>query len=179
MRLKSREVFMRPSSKRGQTAAYVMTWIIFTTLMLIIIFGSLIFWTDRALNPKRDTFSLQAGLLSQRLLYSPNGLAYVDPMTGRSYPGIIDAAKLKDPKTAERLLSVVSYKESVIGAKILVGESTVYYNKAYYDKYFPLIGKQGAGGARSQKLTIPLLVRDKDIDKHVNVLVEVVQVNPQ
>lgn len=168
---------MRLSSKRGQTAAYIMTWIIFTTLMLIIIFGSLIFWTDGALNPKRDLFEFQASLLSQRLLYSPNGLAYADPATGRSYPGVIDAAKLKDPKTAENLANTIFYDEPSIAAKILVGENTVYYNKAYYDKYFPLIGKRGSGGARELQFNVLLLVREKDVDKTVPVTVQVVQVN--
>jgi len=164
--------------KRAQTTGYILTWMIFTTLMLIIIFGSLIVFTDRALNPKRDTFSLQASLLSQRLLSSPNSLSYVDPVTGRAYPGIIDAAKLRDPDLEQALAETVWYDEPAIGAKLIIGTRTVYYNKAYYDRYQPLVGRSGPGGARSEAFQRVMLIRDKGVDTPTLAIVQVVQVNP-
>ncbi|HSU73178.1 MAG TPA: hypothetical protein VLJ21_05005 [Candidatus Binatia bacterium] len=163
-------------SRKAQTTGYILTWIIFTTLMLVIIFGSLIFWTSRELNPKRDLFSFQAGLLAERLLYSPDGLAYHDTGTGRSYPGIIDAAVLADPKIEARLLRTITYEQPLIGAKITVGKTVIYYQRDYYEKYIPFAGKQGAGSARTESLSFLLLLHDQDADKPVQVTVEVIQV---
>ena len=90
------------------TTAYVLTWIVFTCLMLLVIFGSLFFWLDSKLYPPTDTFEAEAALLAQRLLYSPNALGYFDALSNRAMPGIIDGTVLDDPEIEARLLTAIT-----------------------------------------------------------------------
>jgi len=44
-----------------------------------------------------DTKVAEAGVFTQRIVYSPNGLSYHDPLSNKVYPGIIDLEKFNNP----------------------------------------------------------------------------------
>jgi hypothetical protein len=167
------------STKRAQTTPYFATWIVFTMLMLVIIMGVMMFWLANKLNPSRDTFSLQATLLAQRIVYAPDGLAFYDTTTGRSIPGVIDSKKLTNPLTPDALLAETFYPppNQVIAAKVTIGTATVYYNEAYYKKLQPLVGKSGAGAAREENVILPVLLRTNNVDAPAEAVVSVVRGN--
>ncbi|MBI4150548.1 hypothetical protein HY492_00310 [Candidatus Woesearchaeota archaeon] len=119
-------------NRRGDvTVAYVLTWIVFTCLMLVVIFGSLLFWIDGKLNPPVKSYEAESVLVAERLLYSPNALGYLDPLADRAMPGIVDGAKLATGIEPQLLNAIASDQE--YGAKIVIGSITLYYNQAIYD----------------------------------------------
>src|SRR3989338_6373577 len=101
------------SRKRGMsTIAYIAVWF-FILLMMLVMWKSLLTLLDRTLNPAVDTFALDAGLLAQRLVFSPNGLGAVDELTGRPLAGMIDGAKLKNIAALEQALNNVAASQTV------------------------------------------------------------------
>ncbi|MBI4144989.1 hypothetical protein HY493_02180 [Candidatus Woesearchaeota archaeon] len=166
-------------SSKAQTTPYILTWIVFTALMLVIIFGSMLFWLDGKINVQRDTFNADAGILAQRLLFSPNALGATDSLTGRPLPGIIDGAKLIDKDINKALLDAVYYGEpnNVIAAKITIGSQVVHYNEQLYRRLLPQLGASGPGATRGITITATVLVREENRDEPALATVEVLRVN--
>lgn len=166
-------------SSKAQTTPYILLWIVFTSLMLVIIFGSMLFWLDGKINMQRDTFNAEAGILAQRLLFSPNALGAVDALTGRPLPGIIDGAKLGDANIGQALLDAVYYGEpnNVIAAKLTIGSQTVYYNGPLYLRLLPQLGGSGPGSTRSATIAATVLVRNDNVDTPALATVEVLRVS--
>ena len=170
--------------KKGQGMPYTLTWIAITSLMLIFIFGGLTLWLAAKLDPVVDNFNLEAGLLAQRLVYSPHALGAVDEFTSRPLPGIIDFSKLKDiEKLEQQLLNAIYYgdEQQIIAAKITINSATgpfdVYYNKVHYNNIQPLLGAKGVGGTIGRTITIEqVLIREDGIDTPRDVVVHVLRV---
>ena len=170
---------MLHSPKRGQGTGYFLTWIVFTSLMLVLMFGGLGFWLQDKLNPPVETFNLDAALLSQRLLYSPNGLAAVDVLTGRALPGIVDGRKLQDRNTTEKKLLETVFQDDnrgALAARIRIGTATLFYNQVLYDRLSPQIGASGPGSTISVTIPSTVLVRDAKGDTPAQASVEVLRV---
>ncbi len=157
---------------RGQVSTgYMLSWIIFTGAMLIIIFGSLLFWLDAKLTIHADTFPAEAGLYADRVLFSSDGLAAVD-ITGRTLPGIIDAKKLSDPLISDQLKQTASGKG--FAAKIQIGDATIYSDEKRYDALIPQTGGTGPGSTQQQAFTFMVLKREGEKDTPVLATINVV-----
>ncbi len=163
------------NSRGDTTTAYVLTWIIFTCLMLIVIFGSLFFWLDGKLYPPTNTFEAEAALLSQRLLYSPNALGYVDALTNRAMPGIIDKQKLIQPNIQDVLLKAIM-PDKKRAARISIDGKVIYYDQATYNALQPQITGSGPGSTKQAIIKTVVLVHDGIKDISVPVEVEVLRV---
>jgi len=118
---------------------YWIARILFAVFMLITLYTVATIYESKIL----DTAEIEAKLFKHYILYSPNGLSYTDPNTGRLYPGVVSL----DNFNSERLESAASFGEinNMIAAKItLYGPkggppiNEVYYNKDRYDAWFPL-----------------------------------------
>ena len=158
------------------TIAYIAVWF-FILLMMLVMWKSLLTLLDRTLNPAVDTFALDAGLLAQRLVFSPNGLGAVDELTGRPLAGMIDGAKLKNIAALEQALNNVAASQTV-AAKITIKASTpviAHYNKIWYARWAPLVGGQGPGSAVSTTIQMMVLLRENNLAVPAQIEVEVVR----
>jgi hypothetical protein len=166
---------MKLLSKKGGIAPYMLTWIVFTTLMMVIIFGFLLFFLDKALNPPSAIFPGESAMLSNALLFSANGLAYQDPITGRAITGVIDLDKLRDESFREELLKTVNYGEGqeYIAAKIKTPSSTTFYNEKAYFLLEPKVDSKGPGSTIKTEHQYRMLYADKGKIKPVHILVSV------
>lgn len=84
-----------------------------------------------------DTKSM---IFVKRLLYSPNSIPYTNPVTERTYPGIIDIERF-NPTTLE---NAFNFTKNNIAAKIELTnlendeKKEIYLNKKWYDRWEPL-----------------------------------------
>ena len=112
---------------------------------------------------------LIADVFSHSLLYSPGGVSYHDPLTGRVYPGTIHADQFSDLDlnsslnlgnnrliAAEIRLKTFAYNDK----PEVVGFPTVYYNKEWYDNWQPLAkwNIPGLSGADYYIKVLPVVV---------------------
>ncbi len=124
-----------------------------------------------------NTVEIQSDLMVTKALFSPEGLGYFDTATQAAPTGVIDSQKLalasKDPKYLD---GRIMYTDSPIGAKITIGDSTAYYNKAVYDDYSAIAKTRlkGKGGADLVERTLAVLVRDGNKDRMTTAKTEVV-----
>ncbi|MBI2548371.1 hypothetical protein HYW21_03400 [Candidatus Woesearchaeota archaeon] len=145
-------------------------------LFLVIVFIVAIILIREFLVTGIDVFEPEAATFINSFLYSPHGLSYRDPGTGRVYPGIIDIQRFNAENVAHSLDRAFSFgKEnnhvaaqfrlkSVSGTE----ETIVYYNQAKYE-YWSTLAKAfgnsayvGPGGAREKKQQLYVLARTKD-----------------
>lgn len=108
---------------------------------------------------------VELDIFNQRLLTSPNGLSYYDPLSNRVYPGIID---INNFNSEELLNDRIIYKDPQIASKIILidkssnKQSTAYYNKNQFENWNPLTVAQGPGGADNSMLNMYVIIREKD-----------------
>jgi hypothetical protein len=117
---------------------------------------------------KFNTQDIQAEFLVNGFIYSAAGVNYYDPLTGRSYPTVIDLNQLDQQELDD---SFHFPDNRLITAKISVsnepGEKdvlkTIYYNKRWYDNWYPLLklSLPGIGGVTDYKRTLPVIYRDE------------------
>jgi hypothetical protein len=163
-------------SRNAQVSAYTLSWIVFTTLMLVIIFGTLTLYLGNRINPKQDTFPADAAALEHELLYSPSGLAALDA-TGRAIPGVVDADKLRDPALSTRLTNAawIAADSQTLAAKVTLGTTTTYYYEQFYRWLQPQVGGTGAGSTEQLVFPVAIIVRDKGIDTLTTGTIEVLR----
>jgi hypothetical protein len=134
--------------------------------MLVVIFGSLLFWLDGKLNPPDASYEAASILFAERLLYSPNALGYLDPLANRAMPGIVDGAKLvpsSEPKLMEAIVPDQNH-----GAKLTIGATTLYYDHATYDAL-------RSGRAQSTTFATVVLIHQDGKDVPARAVVEVLR----
>ena len=112
-------------------------------IFIVIFFSTVYLFTSSQLKASINTRELQEEIFLQRLLYSPKGLSFSDPATGRLYPGTIDIDKLKkDPETLEQAFAA---DEKRFAAKIQITDietkekHELFINKVGYERWNPLI----------------------------------------
>lgn len=145
-------------------------------LFLIIVFIVTIILIRKFLVTGIDVFQPEASTLMNSFLYSPHGLSYRDPGTGRVYPGIIDLEKFNAETTAASLDRAFNFgKENKhvaaqfrLKSMVTAEEKVVYYNQEKYE-YWSTLAKAfgdgsyvGPGGAREKKQQLYVLARAKD-----------------
>jgi hypothetical protein len=85
-----------------------------------------------------DVVGVQQSVVQNRIYYSPNAMNYVDPSTGRNYPGIIDLQRM----TEENLQASLNYSiKQVLAVKVELYDEgkqqlikQIYLDRSYYKK---------------------------------------------
>lgn len=109
---------------------------------------------------KMDVRSTEAVILTNKILFTPEGILYFDKDTGRVYPGIIDLDKFRElsegnPNSLDDVLMSYGSGNPIISAKITLemeAENVVaYYNKEKFDRWEPRALPDIKGGPGSVK----------------------------
>jgi hypothetical protein len=139
--------------------------IIFLVIMLIVC----VILINMFLNNKFDILDVQSEVVINGLIYSPGGIGYTDPLTGRVYPEIVDLEQLD----SARLDSAFYYPDNrMLTARVAIeknikpGETLkiVYLNKEWYDNWKPLLALKhlpGIGGVTDNNKVLPIIIRDE------------------
>ncbi len=108
-----------------------------------------------------DIRDVESNILTNRLIYSKDGLSYYDNEIDRVYPGIIDLNKFNElslinPNALDSSLINYGGDNPIISAKIILKQEgkddiEVYYNRDRYDKWKPRVLASVRGGAGSVK----------------------------
>jgi hypothetical protein len=126
------------------------------------------------LNSKFDTKDITAEVLINGMVYGSGGVSYYDPLTGRNHPMIVDISQFDE----KELNSSFYYPDNnLIAAKMTLstesdplknGLKTVYYNREWYDNWYPLLRLSigGIGGVRKYEKTLPIIYRDSSGELH-------------
>lgn len=134
-----------------------------------------------------DVSELQANVFTNRLLYSPNGISYLDQEINRIMPGIIDIEKFKQEKDAKEnfLEKNIFYGNNnrEIAAKLKLDnlnekqEYILFYNEKFFEEQSIIADSgftEGPGGARKYTKIYDVVIYDQ-IDHSQGVLrIEVV-----
>lgn len=64
-------------------------------IFLVIVILSVVAFTITYASKEIDVWRSEAETIAQRIIYSPHGISYHDPLSNRLYPGIIDTTKMK------------------------------------------------------------------------------------
>lgn len=164
-------VFKRiESSRKGIMSMYFVTWMM-RFIFLVIVLVVCVVLISKFLNNRFNTQDVQAEVLMNGMIYGPGGIGYVDPLTSRMYPEIIDVSQLN---AAELDYAFYFPNNNLITAKVDLrkqGEQypmkTVYYNKEWWDNWKPLLARKnlkGIGGVTDYTKTIPVIIRDENGD---------------
>ncbi|MBW3022880.1 hypothetical protein KY308_02155, partial [Candidatus Woesearchaeota archaeon] len=96
--------------------AYDIVYWSFRILFILIMFSAIIFLARVYENQTIDTSYSEAVIFIRYMLYNPNSLPYVDPESGRAYPGTVDISKF----SSAQLESAMSFGEikDMVTAKI-------------------------------------------------------------
>lgn len=119
-------------NKKGDLADYI-RWI-WRIIMLILVSVSLWMIKERAVTKMIDTHGLEFNLLFERVLYSPNGIIYVDADTNRAYPGIIDISKFNEDS-----LNRIFQGGSKFAFRLKLNDKIIYYNEEFFNDAEPLL----------------------------------------
>lgn len=161
----------------GKRAGITFSTLIFAFYRMMILFMvalALVLFVRQFVKASIDISDVESELFAQGLMKSPDGLSYVDPVTGRVYPGVIDYDTFTDiPKLEEKLNNVFYYEKNMFIAadvellsqdgKQFKSAAPAYYNKDMYQVWYPLAktGFIGAGGAELYKKIYPVLIREQ------------------
>lgn len=162
-------------SKKGFSFNTLM-WLLRIGMMLLGIFSALlvinIFIADKV-----DLRAVEAGVISNRIIYSKEGISYVDPASGRVYPGIIDYTVMQKDNILNE--SIYMKNNDYVGARIalfgLDGKEmrTTYYNKEWYDILRPKSFVPGFGASKIFKDRRYVLVKKPGISTLVPAILEI------
>ena len=157
-------------NNKGQVIKYTMVSIVRFIILAIVVFAVVMLFKMLIVNDLSVT-QLKSGVLYSRLMYSPNAISYVDPHTGREYPGIIDLDKFNE----ENLKNATNYSEERhISAKLMLlnskGQSIqgvnspIYLNRLWYDRWLPLSNKkfQGLGSTERNDYNLSVLYEENE-----------------
>lgn len=112
----------------------------FRMVFIAIIFIVVYLFTAAWIGQKIDIQDVKNLILVKRILYSPDSISYVDPDTGRTFPGIIDLDKFND----EILNKSFNLDKSNTAAKLELknldtNETNItYLNQKWYERWAPL-----------------------------------------
>jgi hypothetical protein len=119
---------------------------ILTIIILLVIIGFVNFYSKINIDP----FESESETFVFRAVNSEYGISYVDPVSGRVYPGIIDITKFENSSIPLLQDSIDFGKDNHIGARFIVKDfngnilaSGVYNNQTFIRKEEK---RPGAGG---------------------------------
>lgn len=136
-------------------------------IFMTIVFFSIVFLTSWYARTEIQTWQTESELIAQRILYSPGGISYNDPLSNRLYPGVIDLTKFKDnsiPLLDDSLFYGTENKH--IGANITIIDlkknqlAQGIYNNIVYRRIAEK-GRLGRGGVNTVEKQIYVLAKDE------------------
>ena len=151
--------------KAGMTK-YMMMSLIRILIMAVVVLGIVLLFKS-LLFSDLDVSQVKNGVLYSKIMYSPNGITYVDERTGRAYPGTIDLDKF----TEETLENSINYTyERYISAKLTLlddkkaEKKTIFLNKVWYNRWLPLSNKQflGLGSTEKQETIVTIIYKENN-----------------
>jgi len=140
--------------------------ILLTIAVMAGIFLLVGYYTSLTINIK----PVEVEVLFNRIMYSPNSIMYMDNVTGRVHPGIINLDNFTD-ETLDRAINY-SYERHLAAKLDLYGSdrrklvSTTYLNKVLYERLEPLAvsGQKGAGSADIKTRANPVIYRKDGVN---------------
>ena len=139
-------------------------WIpkIFSTIfVLAVVIMFVHFYSKISIN----TFDSESEIFINRLLYSPDGISYQDPLSGRLYPGMIDISRFSNSTIPILQKSIDFGADKHIGASIKIkdfaGVAVAYgtYNPDTYRRTAE-VGPAGPAGADLKQKQMYVLIND-------------------
>ena len=146
--------------------------IIFMLLVITVIILFVNFYSDINIS----SHQAETELFINRMLYSPQGISYYDPISGRLYPGIIDLTKFETktlPDSNKTLYTIPSLQKTMdfglekhIGAEIFITDLSdvplklAYYNERVYQRKEETIA--GPGGVDVEYKEIYVLAKQEN-----------------
>lgn len=130
-------MFHRRMQKRGMSFEMI-DWVV-KLLFLVAICFLTIFIVRYNVVLSTEMQDARAFLFVQRVLSSPSGITYTDPLTGRTYPFIIDGDKLSHAQQSLEQ-SIKLSENDIIAAEldVAVGSSpvrSIFYNQQAYTQW--------------------------------------------
>ncbi len=125
---------------------HLVLWVLFLVYVLLVIR----IFTTGFVKKEFDIRDAEARIFANRLLYSPNGISYIEEDLGRSYPWTVDLAKI-DSSFLDSAFKLDD--NQVLAAKITVTSTAgnvmkeAVYNEVWYYRWLPLMGKRGTGAS--------------------------------
>lgn len=150
-------------NRRGQAEQMIenIPYLILTVLVMVGLYFLLSYYSSTTINVEK----IQVSTFLYRELYQPNGLSYTDNLTGKVYPGLIDAKDF----TNEHLDASMHFnydkqimaKFEIYDQKYNQLQATAYYNGVWYSRMEPLALSflPGIGGANYYSKTVPIIFR--------------------
>ncbi|MBN2112173.1 hypothetical protein JW707_03685 [Candidatus Woesearchaeota archaeon] len=135
-------------NKKAQYITFMLLiiWAVFLVYEILVV----VTFSSGYVNREIDVRDAEARIFANRILYSFDGIAYVDGDLGKVFPGTVDLKKLD----SDYLDSVFWMEDNqVMAAKITVtnlGTNTNHsaiYNDRWYYRMLPLAGKSGSGAS--------------------------------
>ncbi|MFH1063792.1 MAG: hypothetical protein V1729_01790 [Candidatus Woesearchaeota archaeon] len=137
---------------------------------LVIVLTAVIVLVELYMNQKFNTEDMRAEIMINGFIYATGGINYYDPVTGRTYPEIIDLAQMNATELED---SFFFKNNNVIAAKIHVSQTSyyeynhikeIYYNKEWFDSWEPLMRLKipGIGGVSEYTRTLPAIYRKEN-----------------
>lgn len=109
-------------------------WVIRIFALIPIVF-MMVIYANSFLIDNMDVTEIEASILFQRFLYSPDGFSYIDEETLRVYPGEIDITKFND----SILFDSMTLDDNFLGTKFILEyndqKKETYLNEDIYFKY--------------------------------------------
>lgn len=119
-------------------------------LVLVIVLITILLFTAASIKRESDIRDSEVRAFTNLLLYSKDGISYVDEDLGRVVVSTVDLAKID----SEYLDNIKTYGENqVLAVKLTVETKEGYllkediYNERWYIRWEPLVGKRGRGAS--------------------------------
>jgi len=153
------------TNKKAQTTLNTAYWLIRLGIFLPIVTLVVILIVNAYIQKEVPVLDVDAELLIHRIINSREGISYIDPLSNRLYPGIIDITRFKEQPRLEKSI-FYGDTSTYIGAKLtLTNESgntiaeIIYNNKAY--RRIAERGLRGKGGVEVREKQLYVLARNK------------------
>lgn len=139
-------------NKKAQYIKFMLLviWAVFLVYELLVV----ITFSSGYVRRQIDVRDAEARIFANRILYSFDGIAYIDNDLGKVFPGTVDLEKLETT-----YLDNVFWMDDnqVMAAKITVTnlitnvKKEAIYNTKWYYRWAPLVGKSGTGASTEIK----------------------------
>jgi hypothetical protein len=136
--------------------------------LLTAVFLSVVGFVAIFMSINLETRPVEAYVMMNRLLYSPNAITYVDPVTMQPYPGIIDESKF----VAANDLGIYINKDIIAARLNLTKENAeskeIFYNEKYFKMLIPVAGKSGPGASSAYTENFNVKIKKSGSDELEN-----------
>ncbi|MDP2750522.1 MAG: hypothetical protein Q8O89_06850 [Nanoarchaeota archaeon] len=143
--------------------------IYFNIVVLLVMIMLLMF-----IRTKIDMGSAETQIYVNRIFYSPTGISYYDEELQRGYPGIIDLQRFNEeilnhslfftnPEEQYDTYIAINLSLKYADKKGKDVEAVTYYNKEWYERFVPRIGKKGRGGTKEWTRERDVVVKDDNL----------------